>query len=66
MGRERVNGWYYSPTEGEIALDVTGCAEEQILLLQKEIDAEFTHAGTVEIYWHDDTEWWILTGVSQR
>lgn len=41
--------WYYSPAEGEVSVNVTGMSEEEIVLVEKAIRAEFELLGGAEI-----------------
>lgn len=62
------NDWYYSPSAGEVCIDVTGMTEDAIRLVHKEVEASFVLRGGVEIMFLDDpetgpAEWWIYKGV---
>lgn len=61
--------WYYSPSAGEICVDVTGMSAQEIRLIHKAIEEEFKLADGVEIMFdkHEGTvrEWWIYRGTER-
>lgn len=64
-----VQDWYYSPSEGEVCVQVNGLSDEEIRLVHKAIEAEHKLAGGVEILIDQDPEggvmeWWIYRVVT--
>lgn len=62
--------WYFSPSAGEICIDVTGLSEDQIRLVHKAVEEEFMLRDGVEIMFDKlDTgevhEWWIYQGTER-
>lgn len=61
--------WFYSPSAGEICIDVTNLDEERIRLAHKAIEEEFYLYDGVEIMFDecDGTvhEWWIYKGTER-
>lgn len=61
--------WYYSPSEGEVSVQVNGLSEMEIRLVHKAIEAEHKLADGVEILIDLDPdggvmEWWIYREVT--
>lgn len=61
--------WFYSPSAGEICIDVTNLHEDSIRLVHKAIETEFVLADGVEIMFDECEgtvhEWWIYKGTER-
>lgn len=62
--------WYYSPSAGEVSVQVNGLSDEEIRLVCKAIKAEHELHNGVQIVVCDDAcggvaEWWIYRVVTK-
>ena len=61
--------WFYSPSAGEVCVDVSGMSEDRIRLVHKAIEQDFKLRDGVEIFFDECDgevhEWWIYRGTER-